>query len=182
MAKIEDVLKIERERSQSTTWNEIHLFKVGEFYRAYEFSAWLTAVVSFNDHVRQQTKDRQPLKATRTVIAHTDDTFCFVGFPVKSINKFIPQREDFIAVDDKHLLIKIPHELFADVLQEVNYDSLVFAFNDWKNPAGEREKEKRKKHTRSQYCDTTTADNLANWFAFATNGIRTRHSYRRRKY
>lgn len=60
MAKIEDVLKIERERSQSTTWNEIHLFKVGEFYRAYEFSAWLTAVVSFNDHVRQQTKDRAP--------------------------------------------------------------------------------------------------------------------------
>lgn len=130
MAKIEDVLKIERERSQSATWNEIHLFKVGEFYRAYEFSAWLTAVVSFNDYVRQQTKDRQPLKATRTGIAHTDDTFCFVGFPVKSLNKFIPQRTDFVAIDDKHLVvtIELPHDE-----HDITFERLHDAFTTWKN-------------------------------------------------
>jgi hypothetical protein len=86
MPKIEDIFSIERNRQDESSWNKIHLFKTGEFYRAYEYSAWLTAEIAFNDKVRMQTKDRAPLKATRVEIARNNDTVCFVGVPVKSLN------------------------------------------------------------------------------------------------
>lgn len=36
MAKISEILEIEKERSDVNTWNVIHLFKEGGFYRAYD--------------------------------------------------------------------------------------------------------------------------------------------------
>lgn len=39
MAKIADVLQIERNRTDKSEWNKIHLFKMGDFWRAYEWSA-----------------------------------------------------------------------------------------------------------------------------------------------
>ena len=65
MAKLADILPIERDRQDPEKWNVIHLFKTGTFYSAYEWSAWLTAVISFNDEVRMQTRERQPLAVTR---------------------------------------------------------------------------------------------------------------------
>ena len=61
MAKIADVLQTERNRQASTEWNKIHLFQMGDFYRAYEWSAWLISVITYNDKVRNQTRDRRQL-------------------------------------------------------------------------------------------------------------------------
>lgn len=44
MAKLADILPIERDRQEPEKWNVIHLFKTGTFYSAYEWSACLTAV------------------------------------------------------------------------------------------------------------------------------------------
>ena len=41
MAKIADVLTTEQNRQASGEWGKIHLFEMGDFYRAYEWSAWL---------------------------------------------------------------------------------------------------------------------------------------------
>ena len=41
MAKLSEVFNIERDRQDKDKWNKIHLFKMGDFYRAYEWSAWL---------------------------------------------------------------------------------------------------------------------------------------------
>ena len=131
MAKIKDVLQIERNRQQATEWNKIHLFKMGDFWRAYEWSSWLIAVITYNDKVRMATKDRRPLKLTRKQLAHQDDTFCFVGFPTKSIGKFIPVRTDFKSNDDKHLVCTV--ELPKDPTTEVTYDRLNEAFTKWKD-------------------------------------------------
>ena len=57
MAKLADILFIERERNEKERWNEIHLFTTGGFYSAYEWSAWLTSVISYNDEVRKQSKN-----------------------------------------------------------------------------------------------------------------------------
>ena len=106
MAKLADILSIERDRQEPEKWNVIHLFKTGTFYTAYEWSAWLTAAVSFNDEVRKQTKSRMPLTVTRNEIASSEnETFCKVGFPMKSVEKFIPARTGFEAIDDSHLVI-----------------------------------------------------------------------------
>ena len=85
MAKLADILQQERERDTSNKWGIIHLYKTGSFYSAYEWSAWLIAVITFNDEVRMQTKDRKPIAVTRIPMANSDETFCRVGFPLKSI-------------------------------------------------------------------------------------------------
>ena len=41
MAKLADILAIERERVTDFSRRQIHLFADGSFYRAYEWSAWL---------------------------------------------------------------------------------------------------------------------------------------------
>lgn len=132
MAKIADVLQIERNRTDKSEWNKIHLFKMGDFWRAYEWSAWLVAVISYNDKVRMATKDRKPLKLTRKQLAKSDDTFCFVGFPIKSISKFIPVRTDFTSNDDKHLVctIELPQPTDGS---EITYERMNEAMTSWKN-------------------------------------------------
>ena len=103
MAKLADILFIERERNEKERWNEIHLFTTGGFYSAYEWSAWLTSVISYNDEVRKQSKDRMPLAVSRNPIASSEgDTFCRVGFPIKSVAKFIPTYTDFKILDDSY--------------------------------------------------------------------------------
>ena len=72
---------------------------MGDFYRAYEWSAWLIVVIAYNDEVRKQSKDRKPLKLSHKQLANSEDTFCFVGFPIKSMEKFIPTRTGFESTD-----------------------------------------------------------------------------------
>ena len=132
MAKLADILAIERNRQDPEKWGMIHLFKTGSFYTAYEWSAWLTAVISFNDEVRKQTKSRMPLTVTRNKIASSEnEPFCKVGFPMKSVEKFIPERAGFEAIDDSHLVITIPLPQPSDGT-DVTYERLAKAVEKWK--------------------------------------------------
>ncbi len=107
MASLTEVFAIESDRATSDKWNKIHLFKMGDFWRAYEWSAWLVSVITFNDEVRMATKDRKPLHVTRMERTDIEGTYCFVGFPVRSLEKFIPTRENFESIDDKHVVVTI---------------------------------------------------------------------------
>lgn len=131
MAKLVDILQQERERDTADKWGIIHLYKTGSFYSAYEWSAWLIAVITFNDEVRMATKDRKPLTVTRIPMANSDDTFCRVGFPLKSIEKYIPTRTNYEAEDDKHIVITVPLPQPTDG-SEVTYERLAEAIKTWK--------------------------------------------------
>ena len=132
MAKLADILAIERDRQEPEKWNVIHLFKTGTFYTAYEWSAWLTAVIAFNDEVRTQTNTRTPLTVTRNEIASDEgETFCKVGFPMKSVGKFIPERTGFEAIDDSHVAVTIPLPQPTDGT-EITYERLSDAVEKWK--------------------------------------------------
>lgn len=133
MAKLADILTIERDRQEPDKWGMIHLFKTGSFYTAYEWSAWLTAVISYNDEVRKLSKNRMTLTVTRNAIASNEgETFCKVGFPLKSVDKFIPQRTNFEAIDDNHLVITIPLPQPNDGT-EITYERLAEAVEKWKD-------------------------------------------------
>ena len=131
MAKLADILQQERERDTAEQWGIIHLYKTGSFYSAYEWSAWLISVITFNDEVRMQTKDRKPLAVTRIPMANSDETFCRVGFPLKSIEKYIPTRLNYEAEDDKHLVITVALPQPQDG-SEVTYERLAEAIKKWK--------------------------------------------------
>ena len=131
MAKIADVLQTERNRQATTEWNKIHLFQMGDFYRAYEWSAWLIVAITYNDEVRKQSKDRKPLKLSHKQLANSEDTFCFVGFPIKSMEKFIPTRTGFESTENKHLIVTITLPQPTDGT-EIDYERLNKAFTEWK--------------------------------------------------
>ena len=131
MASLTEVFAIESDRATSDKWNKIHLFKMGDFWRAYEWSAWLIAVITFNDEVRMATKDRKPIAVTRIPMANSDETFCRVGFPLKSIEKYIPTRLNYEAEDDKHLVITVALTEPQDGT-EVTYERLAEAVAKWK--------------------------------------------------
>ena len=127
MAKLADILQQERERDTADQWGIIHLYKTGPFYSAYEWSAWLIAVITF----RMATKDRKPIAVTRIPMANSEETFCRVGFPLKSIEKYIPTRLNYEAEDDKHLVITVALPKPKDG-SEVTYERLEEAVAKWK--------------------------------------------------
>lgn len=133
MAKIADVLTTEQNRQASGEWGKIHLFEMGDFYRAYEWSAWLISVITYNDKVRNQTRDRRPLKISHKQLANSPTTFCFVGFPIKSVEKFIPTRENFESAqnENKHVICTITLPQPTDGT-ELTYERLHSAFLEWK--------------------------------------------------
>ena len=131
MAKLADILQQERDRDTAEQWGIIHLYKTGSFYSAYEWSAWLIAVITFNDEVRMATKDRKPIAVTRVPMKDSDETFCRVGFPLKSIEKYIPTRLDFNSEDDKHIVITVALPQPKDGT-EVTYERLSEAVAKWK--------------------------------------------------
>ena len=130
MAKIADILETEHNRPDVSTFDVVHMYKTGQFYTAYDWSAWIISVISYTDAVRMQTKDRHPLSVTRIKLATSDETFCKVGFPFKSIEKFCPTRQDFEGVENDHITFRIPFPQPTDGT-EVTYDRLRKAVDEW---------------------------------------------------
>ena len=145
MASLADVFQIENDRLKPEKWNKIHLFKMGDFWRSYEWSAWLIAVITYNDKVRMATRDRRPLQVTRMERTDVEGTYCFVGFPLKSIEKYIPTRDSFESADenDKHVVVTITLPQPADG-SEVSYERLAEAFNKWKEGIEIKQKKEKK--------------------------------------
>ena len=131
MASLTEVFAIESDRATSDKWNKIHLFKMGDFWRAYEWSAWLISVITYNDAARQATKDRKPLHVTRMERSDIEGTYCFVGFPVRSLEKYIPTRENFESIDDKHVVVTITLPQPTDG-SGLNEELLATAVNQWR--------------------------------------------------
>ena len=149
MASIAEIFEIEKDRQDSAKWNVIHLFKEGSFYHAYEWSAWLVSEVAYNDEVRQQTQDRKPLSVTHKRVKNTDGTFAFVGFPLNSLDKYIPQscQMDFKAVSDTQLDIYI--ELPTD-LGELDEETISAKVEEWKQLFPVKEDKKKQKGDQAQ--------------------------------
>lgn len=149
MAKIADIIHQELNREDPAQWNVIHLYETGSFYSAYEWSAWLISVITFNDAARMATKDRKPLAVIRTPLAEGEGSFCRVGFPLKSAEKFIPERLSFESVDNKHIAIAIalPQPTDGSV---ITYERLAKAFNEWKNAQPLKQPKEQKESAPSQ--------------------------------
>ena len=130
MGKIVEILEAERKRPTAQDWDVVHMYKTGQFYTAYDWSAWIISVISYTDAVRMQTKDRHPLAVTRIKIATSEQTFCKVGFPFKSIEKFCPNRQGFDGVENDHITFRIPLPQPQDGT-EITFDRLSEAVDKW---------------------------------------------------
>ena len=163
MAKIVEILETERKRPTAEDFNLVHMYKTGQFYTAYDWSAWIISVISYTDAVRNQTRDRHPLAVTRIKMKDSDQTFCKVGFPFKSIEKFCPLRQDFEGVENDHITFRIPFPEPTDG-SEITFDRIKDAVEKW-TEAHEIKPPKRSqeemKLIKAQRRAGTTAENAA---------------------
>ena len=131
MAARQDILNLEADRKEPASWNIIHMFKEGSFWHAYEWSAWLICVITYNNekHKRENTGD--PIAVVHKPIGgkNQQGTYTMVGFQIKSLDKFVPNRVKLETIDDKQMDIEIelPHD---DI--PLTYERLQKAFEDWK--------------------------------------------------
>ena len=174
MGKIIDILETERKRPTAQDWDVVHIYKTGQFYTAYDWSAWIISVISYTDAVRMQTKDRHPLAVTRIKIATSEQTFCKVGFPFKSLEKFCPLRQDFEGVENDHITFRIQFPEPTDG-SEITYDRIKDAVEKW-TEAHEIKPPKRSQEEMKQIKAQRKAEKAGTDAAAATPATTTTHA------
>lgn len=116
MPQLKAILEKESQRDTPDQYATIHLFKEGNFFRAYEWSAWL-CVRYFPD-----------LKVTHRAMKSGDD-IAFVGFPPTSIERFTPQGATVAEMGEGLVDILLPEEAFPP---QADAGQLAALFSDWK--------------------------------------------------
>ena len=118
MPQLKEVFELEKSRMMNGPFNIIYLFPEGTFYRAYEWSAWLCCQYI------------NPFKATRREVkGEMEGTVVFIGFPITSLSKYIPEEAEVKVNDDKSVAITLSRDVFKE-----NDDPVVFrdSFSQWK--------------------------------------------------
>ena len=114
MATIKDAIEIERQRESP---GEIHLFREGTFWRAYEMSAWLCV------------RCLHEFKATKRQMKDVEHPVVFVGFPASSFEKWVPKDMARHNVDEKHVVVVVGTEQ----LPSTGSAELADMFEIWKD-------------------------------------------------
>lgn len=100
-----EILKKERERKNDL--NIIHLAIDGSFYRAYNWSAFLL-IKNLEAQTSALDSDGDPLVLKPTKKKDENGEYIFVGFPPKSMVKFIPNAKDFSPIENTIVDIPLP--------------------------------------------------------------------------
>ena len=116
MSQLKEIIEKEQVRNTSAECYTIHLFREGTFYRAYEWSAWLS--------VRYYTD----LKVTHRFVKSGED-IVFIGFPLTSLERYTPQGAAVMPVDDKLIDITLSA---SDIPTNVSLASMHSDFANWK--------------------------------------------------
>lgn len=101
MAKIGDILDLEKKRTNADEMRSIYLWPDGTFYRAYEWSAWLCV-----RYIRQFKVTRRMFKALKT-------DMLFIGFPQTSLDKFKPETAVVNELPSKCVVLMLPDVMVA---------------------------------------------------------------------
>ena len=118
MAKTVDILEIERKRTDSGDFATIHLFVEGSFYRAYEWSAWLCC---------RYISEFKPTK--RELKSEIGETIVYVGFPMTSLTRHVPENAKPLFREDKNVDIVLDMAVFSGE----DAEKLQSDFVNWKN-------------------------------------------------
>ena len=132
---IAEIVKIETDRQDPKTFGVVHLVKEGNFYHANDWSAWLLA--NFPVGVAKENPMTPTAKRLKNDYIHV-----FVGFPVSSLGKFVPQEETagFNPVSDTQIDVTLNVD-FGDA----TYDDVRKQVDGWKQslPLSESRQQKR---------------------------------------
>lgn len=103
------------------SYRTIYLFPEGTFYRAYEWSAWLCC-----RYMNQFKATRREQKSELT----DDATVVFIGFPITSLAKYLPEEAQAVTNEDKSVVITLPQSTYPEA---EDIGSLEEDFRHWKS-------------------------------------------------
>ena len=134
--KIEEIIKLESYRKDSTQQRTVHLLKEGNFYRAHDWSAWL--LVKFPMCEKQLSVTAKKLKDGYIEI--------FVGFPCSSIEKYIPNdgTVEFLPINDNQIDVVLTNIELGEVTEE----QLRHDIDEWKTSLPIQEEKKPRREDR----------------------------------
>ena len=114
--QLKEVFSKEQSRKEVVDYRTIHLIPEGTFYRAYEWSAWLC-----HRYVSQ-------FKPTHRLLKNTEDSVVFVGFPMTSLERHIPEGATIAEQEDKTIALILTETVFGETTTE----QLQTDFANWK--------------------------------------------------
>ena len=114
--QLKEVFSKEQSRKEVVDYRTIHLIPEGTFYRAYEWSAWLC-----HRYVSQ-------FKPTHRLLKNTEDSVVFVGFPMTSLERHIPEGATVTEQEDKTIALILAETVFGETTTE----QLQTDFANWK--------------------------------------------------
>ena len=114
--QLKEVFSKEQSRKEVVDYRTIYLIPEGTFYRAYEWSAWLC-----HRYVSQ-------FKPTHRLLKNTEDSVVFVGFPMTSLERHIPNGATVTELEDKTIALVLVENIFGETTTE----QLQTDFANWK--------------------------------------------------
>ena len=120
MAQLKEIFELEVGRVERGDFSTIFLVQEGTFYRAYEWSAWLCCRY-INSFKVTRREDKQKLTV--------DGTLTFIGFPITSLNKYVPDAWEIKTIGEKVISAILPKDVFDPLQSGV---SLTEDFAHWK--------------------------------------------------
>lgn len=126
---------------QSGERSVIHLHREGSFYRAYEWSAYLSC------------RFLHEFKVNKRMFKGFEQPVAYIGFPETSLAKWMPEGAEQTELEEKHLAIRLPDVMLSEESPEVQ-DA---AFLSWKEaiPLTDNKNEKRKNSQQDHSDDDT---------------------------
>lgn len=128
--------KLDTEKRNADTLYEIYFYLEGGFWRAYEWSAYLSKNFPSN------LTENERFKVTKRAMKYNPDGYTFIGLQMPSFNKYFPrvmENEKLFEIDDKTIIIHAK-EFFKDK----DFTSYEKILKDWKEslPFKETKEEK----------------------------------------
>lgn len=143
----------ESEKRNENNLYDIHFYMEGSFWRAYEWSAYLSRNFPSN------LIDNERLKPIRKITKFDDDGYVQVGLQLSSFEKYLPgvvNDDNIFEMGNKHIIIHAK-SFFTD-FDFSDYETIL---NEWKLSIKFSDKEKKKnKQSNIERNDTISMNSL----------------------
>lgn len=120
---ITEIIELENNRKSPDAFGRIHFIREGNFYRAHDISAWLVTTMPFSDTIKNVNINARKLRD-----GYID---CFIGFPLTSLEKYIPNDGSVTFVPIGDTIIDVVISPTDDILAS-DFDTIRKAVDDWK--------------------------------------------------
>lgn len=141
---------ISAEQRDSANLYELHLYADGDWWRAYEWSAYMCH--NYASHL----KENERLSITHRHLKDTENGIIYVGLKLTSFDKYLPNvkgTEKLKQIDAKHIVIDV-REIFQSEINIENYSEI---FTSWKNNVPYKDEQSKQAMTNKTVAtDTAT--------------------------